>query len=59
MVRAKERWGSKSRGGMVVAADRGMALVVEGVVWLQGQRAGWQVKEQVGGGCYVAMKHQP
>ncbi len=50
MVRAKERWGGESRGGVAVAADCGMAVVVEGAVWLWGQRVGWQVKEQVGGG---------
>ncbi len=49
-MRAKERWGSESRGGAAVAADRGVAVVVEGAARLRGQRAGWQVKEQVGGG---------
>ena len=50
MVRVKERWGSESRGSVVVAADCGVAVVVEGAARLRGQRVGWQVKEQVGGG---------
>src|SRR6266702_3756231 len=50
MVRAKERWGGKSRGSMAVVAEHGMVVVVEGAAWLRGQRVGWQVKEQVGGG---------
>jgi len=49
-VRVKERWGSESRCGMVVVADCGVVVAIEGALWLQGQRAGWQVKEQVGGG---------
>ena len=50
MVRVKERWGGKSRGSAAVAADHSVSVVVEGAVWLWGQRVGWQVKEQVGGG---------
>src|SRR6266702_4575072 len=50
MVRGKEGGGSESRGGGVGAADCGVAVVVEGAARLRGQRVGWQVKEQVGGG---------
>ena len=49
-MRAKERWGSESRGGTAVAADCSVAVVVEGAAQLWGQRAGWQVKERVSGG---------
>src|SRR6266702_4614760 len=48
--RERGRWGSESRGGTAVAADCSVAVVVEGAEQLWGQRAGWQVKEQVGGG---------
>jgi len=43
-------WGSKSRGSEAMAGDHGVAVVVEGAAQLRGQRAGWQVEEQGGGG---------
>ncbi len=42
--------GGESRGGTAVAADRGMAVAVEGAARLRGQKAEWQVKERVVGG---------
>jgi len=41
------RWGSESRGGIVVVADSGMVVAGEGMLWLQGQRQGSRAKSKV------------